>query len=253
MNIIDVQSVTHGHGGKCVAGHEFVIRTMRLVGMFQHPDPFGVAGKQIADGVPSHNGRHRIPIHIEKGIHRVGADGRQIAVGVIAAIAVQIQVIAEIVTGTAIDRHKYRRAGQQEQIRDVLVALVRREKRRAIGAIEIIHVGRAGNTHGKAQGIDVVRGDKKVIDVGGGVGGENVGSNLRLGGGEGGLSRMTGGGGIGGGGDGIALAMGNGEQGNRHDQRDGKQNQRDDQGHAPGGGARAPGRRRQRVSPHRYA
>ncbi len=80
MNGVQIKRVADGHGDEGVARHEWIVRPVRLVGPLQNANPFRVADLKTSSV--------KVIIIIVKVLDP--------AVGVVTAVAVEIQIVTEI-------------------------------------------------------------------------------------------------------------------------------------------------------------
>ncbi len=138
MNVIQVERVADGQGDEGVARDEQVVRPIRLVGMLQHADPFGVAGFKGEISI-----RHSRVVHI-----------RHDAVGVKMPVAVQVEVKTKIVRAVLRNEHRRARADLQTGVVAQTVVEIQRRGVRRDEQAEIVGIGRGEDAgHGLRLGI----------------------------------------------------------------------------------------------------
>ena len=160
-------------------------------------------------------------------------DHRQKAVRVVAPVAVQVEVEAEIVGvgEQAVGDNEDRRARVIEQVGDVLLRFGGGEARCRLGLVIVIDVEGTADAVGEPAGVDVIGGDQQaVIELVGG--GQDGGEQLGLGAFEGRVGGEPGDGLVGLGHHGALLAAADHQEGDRHEGDDGEQEQGDDEGDA---------------------
>ena len=226
---IQVEGIADGHGDEGVARNEFVVRSVRRIRSLQNPNPFRVAN-------------HEVSYHIDEiiifgsigvQIAAVGTNLWLIAIGIVPAIAVEVEVKAEIIRAGGVVGNENRRTRAVIQVFEVLQKLILIERNATVKQMVIINICWIVTSHTGivASHIDKIRRDEQA-EVEGIGRGQGVGHDLRLGAGQRGIGRQPRAGGVGDGADGAAFPAAERQEGDGHERDHGQQNERDDQRNA---------------------
>ncbi len=216
VNIIYVERFACRDGDEGVAGQKPVGGRMRLVGPFQNADPLRVASIVIVEA-----GRL---IQIVRFRQQTGL--------VKSAVAVEVEVVAEVQRRTAVGGHKHRRTRAVKEVGDVLLELIRRQWT-MIGVILIIviYVEKVGTAVCETERINVIGRNPQVKIVGVG-GGEDGREQFGLGALQRGIRRQARHGLVGGRRHRALVAAADSQERDRHERDHRKHDQRNDQRNA---------------------
>ena len=218
------------------ARQEGIVGGVRTIGKTQDADPLRVAGEGAERSAGQIGGVQTVGADVGKC--RVRTKHRQIAIGVVTAVAIQVEVVAKVV-GDFRGGDVNRRARVVEEVGDVLL-LHRRGERVAVFVVVVIDVRPVIRRGGiKAERIEKVgrHHQVEILVVGHA---QDSGEQLHLGAFERGVRGEARGGLVGVGGDGIALAPAQHQESGGHEGDHRQHDERHDEGDAATGAHRSP-------------